>query len=110
MFLYIHVHASERTKLFFPTVLDHFLIFAIVILFLKRKISTIDSLAREKRGNRSAYRREPVSSNGAFARPFPLLTARAPCARWAIPSAIVGDCAYSLNVYISLTIASSGKW
>ena len=56
------MHASEQTKLsFFEQFLIIFPIFIIEILFLKRWISAIDSLAREEWGKRPAHRREPLS-------------------------------------------------
>jgi len=56
--------STNKTE-FCPTVLDYFPIFAIEILFLKHRISAIDSSARWEWSKRSAHRREPLNSNDA---------------------------------------------
>ena len=64
-------------------------------------------------GLRSPPRVSKLKRRGAPARPFPLLTVRAPCAQEAVLSAIVGRVdariRLSLNVNISLIIASIAK-
>jgi len=90
------VQALGQTK-FFRIVLDYFSIHAIEILFLKRRISVIDSLAR---GECSKFELRDMP-----ARPSPLLAA---CASWTrrpwIVSSAIGQSDAHIRLFLNANI------